>query len=248
MLSEKAKNKGGKQVGDKGKFVTESGDEIEGILIGGVNKKSGFVDDLFESSKNTDGLAKNQEEFAKLFDETDDAVRKKMIQGAEAIDYEKLAKEIGEEAAKATKNRGQLAKSIGKAPSKFHQAHHLLPVELLKRSKILQKAVDGGFDFNGLVNGKWVKLFSGKIDELKDGIHASHPKYTDKVLTKMEEQFKVYREKILRKSKFEDVTEIEAKVFMNNFAKNINKEIDKLIEINKSLPLDQKIKLNDINL
>ncbi len=61
------------------------------------------------------------------------------------------------------------------------QAHHIIPVEALKKSDIVQKAVDAGFDFNGITNGIGVKALK------EGGQHANHPSYTKNVLNQIEE-------------------------------------------------------------
>ena len=80
-----------------------------------------------------------------------------------------------EKVADTIKNRGAISKNAGKElAGEFDQAHHLIPVELIQKSDILRKAIDGGFEFNGKINSKWLKQFSSRVDDLKDGIHASH--------------------------------------------------------------------------
>jgi hemerythrin-like domain-containing protein len=55
-------------------------------------------------------------------------------------------------------------------------AHHIIPTELLTKNKVVQDAVEAGFDFNGIANGIGVdKLVKGV------GEHANHPKYTDQI-------------------------------------------------------------------
>jgi hypothetical protein len=63
-------------------------------------------------------------------------------------------------------------------------AHHIIPTELLTKNKVVQDAVEAGFDFNGIVNGIG-------IDKLVKGVgeHANHPSYT-KQIGKMLEQWK----------------------------------------------------------
>ena len=56
------------------------------------------------------------------------------------------------------------------------QAHHVIPVELLQKNAIVQDAVEAGFDFNGIINGKGLRSTGGSP------IHrGSHKKYTDGV-------------------------------------------------------------------
>ncbi len=249
---EEIKGKQGKVIGQDGKFIAKNGDEIEGILVAtsktDPTKATKYLDEL---TLNTVG--DNVEIFKKLLKEADITKRVELMKGVIKIDYEKLAKEIGQEAADAVKNRGNLRKALEKAlkesgevmETSLFEAHHLLPVELLKSSDILQKAMKGGFKFNDLINARWAKKFSSKIDDLKDGIHASHPKYTQQVGEFMERELKVF----LKKSKvknLEGLTPEQAKAFIDSFVAKVGSKVDDLIETNKSLPLDQKKKLNDL--
>lgn len=66
------------------------------------------------------------------------------------------------------------AKRFG-ANAVTYEAHHLIPVELIELSPVVRKAIEGGFDFNGLINGINLTQFSSKfrtqniIVELIDG-------------------------------------------------------------------------------
>lgn len=56
------------------------------------------------------------------------------------------------------------------------EAHHLIPVELLKDNQVVKKAVEEGFDFNGIANGiPLEKYVNGS------GRHAAHGNYTDQI-------------------------------------------------------------------
>ena len=50
------------------------------------------------------------------------------------------------------------------------EAHHIIPVELLNKNEFVKKAVIGGFDFNGVINGAKAKSH-----------HGPHKKYTEMV-------------------------------------------------------------------
>jgi hypothetical protein len=45
----------------------------------------------------------------------------------------------------------------------YYEAHHLIPVEMIPESSVLRKAIEGGFDFNGLINGINLPQFSSKF-------------------------------------------------------------------------------------
>lgn len=48
------------------------------------------------------------------------------------------------------------------------EAHHIIPVELLNKNEFVKKAVIGGGDFNGVINGVKAKRH-----------HGPHKKYTE---------------------------------------------------------------------
>lgn len=71
----------------------------------------------------------------------------------------------------AIKNRGKLREAVGLKVGEKAEAHHLIPIEALKRSKVAQAAVDAGFDFNGECNG---------IIAIDD--HGSHSDYNEFII------------------------------------------------------------------
>jgi RHS repeat-associated protein len=89
------------------------------------------------------------------------------------------AMEFGVKSADAIANRSKL-KDVIKISTDMtaegFQAHHIIPVDALKRSDAIQDAVDAGFDFNGKNNGIAMKSLK------KGGEHANHPKYTDQIV------------------------------------------------------------------
>ena len=68
---------------------------------------------------------------------------------------------------KALKGKNNLRKALGKISG---EAHHIIPVKLLKENEVVQDAVSAGFDFNGAVNGVEAVIH-----------HGSHFDYTDKI-------------------------------------------------------------------
>jgi Domain of unknown function (DUF4157)/A nuclease family of the HNH/ENDO VII superfamily with conserved AHH len=66
----------------------------------------------------------------------------------------------------AIMDRGKLRKQI--LASSSEHAHHIIPIEILKKHRSIQKLVqEGGFDFNGTINGVL----------LEEGFHGSHSAY-----------------------------------------------------------------------
>ena len=102
--------------------------------------------------------------------------------------YGKLAREgallVIEQTIKRT---GNLRAALGVTKANAHlwkgfQAHHLIPVDLLKKNKLVKDAVLAGFDFNGKSNGLLVK--AGK------GYHSRHDAYTKAIENKINDYLK----------------------------------------------------------
>ena len=74
-----------------------------------------------------------------------------------------------------TRNNYRDYKSLTQHPSDYKSdgtgdAHHIIPVELLYKNEFVKKAVIGGFDFNGVINGVKAKHH-----------HGPHKEYTEMV-------------------------------------------------------------------
>ncbi|MDQ8051439.1 MAG: AHH domain-containing protein [Pedobacter sp.] len=81
-----------------------------------------------------------------------------------------------------------LRKALGAAETLGKEAHHIIPMELLKKESVVQDAVNAGFDFNGKVNGIGLKKYTKAGEAAGDlGVHANHPKYTQQVLNEINE-------------------------------------------------------------
>ncbi|SIQ60526.1 AHH domain-containing protein [Chryseobacterium indoltheticum] len=114
----------------------------------------------------------------------------------------------------------------------FEQAHHLIPIELITNEKVgkfIQKAIEGGFEFNGKINAKWLKQFSSKFEHLKNGVHASHPQYTKGVED-------MIGSILLTSGKgIDEITESQAKMMLEKIASQVLKKIEEnpTIKINE---------------
>ena len=64
------------------------------------------------------------------------------------------------------------------------EAHHLIPVQLLKENQVVKKAVEEGFDFNGAINGIPLDKY---IDATGAGRHGPHKNYTDQIRAYLDE-------------------------------------------------------------
>ena len=97
----------------------------------------------------------------------------------------KIARLGGKAVSEAIQNRKTLRTILNTVEG--FEAHHLIPVNILKKNKFAQKAVEGGLDFNGAMNGINLKKFSKKAGE---GTHGNHPKYDEVVQMQIEKAFK----------------------------------------------------------
>ncbi|HEX8549533.1 MAG TPA: RHS repeat-associated core domain-containing protein [Cytophagaceae bacterium] len=91
------------------------------------------------------------------------------------------------------------------------EAHHIIPTQLLKENKVVQDAVDAGFDFNGIENG----MALTKVAE--GGVHANHPRYTQQIrnaLNQFANSNKAY-------------TPAEAMEFLKDYSQQVKKQIQK---------------------
>ena len=79
-----------------------------------------------------------------------------------------------ENIAKAINGRGSLRRNIGLTDPN-REAHHLIPIQALKKSKVVQAAVEAGFDFNGKING--VAVSKG---------HGPHLDYNEKIINDLD--------------------------------------------------------------
>ncbi|MEZ4922159.1 MAG: AHH domain-containing protein [Crocinitomicaceae bacterium] len=76
------------------------------------------------------------------------------------------------------KHRGDLRNTIPGIHA-GQEAHHYIPIQLLKENQVVQKAVEGGFDFNnGAVNGIALDKYSATTGL---GRHGPHPNYTNQI-------------------------------------------------------------------
>lgn len=90
------------------------------------------------------------------------------------------------------KRRGALRRGFGDAITSAQEAHHLLPIALLKRSGaptpdlkgLFEKAISSGFDYNDIAsNGMALSKYRKAAN---NGLHASHPGYTNRVASEIQ--------------------------------------------------------------
>ena len=89
---------------------------------------------------------------------------------------------------------------------------------MLQKSKVVQDAVEAGFDFNGVTNGIAVKKFTKAGEAAGEaGQHANHPTYTKQVQAKLEKFAK----------NNPDYTPEAAKNFLEKFSGKLKDKIQK---------------------
>jgi len=140
--------------------------------------------------------------------------------------YGKIAKEGAKLIIEQTiKRSGNLRRSLGVTKANMHlykgmKAHHLIPVDLLKKNKVVKDAVLAGFDFNGKKNGLLVQAGKDK--------HSRHDGYTN-AIEKEINQFVVDNPKYKPK---------DAKEFLEDLADRASKTIEKNGSVNKTTKID----------
>lgn len=78
------------------------------------------------------------------------------------------------DALKGARN-GMLRKSLG-LTNPLMDAHHVIPQQLARENSVVQSAIEGGFDFNGVANGIGVNKY-----------HGSHDAYTKQLSSKLDD-------------------------------------------------------------
>jgi hypothetical protein len=86
------------------------------------------------------------------------------------------------------KNRGGLRGTLIGIQA-TEDAHHLVPVQLLKENNVVKKAVEAGFDFNGTTNGLAIQKY---VKATGAGRHGPHPNYTNQIRNYLDEWVKQY--------------------------------------------------------
>lgn len=91
-------------------------------------------------------------------------------------DFNKLVKKTGSaKVASVIWDRGNLKKALKIAPNSGKQAHHIIPINLVDNANV-KKAINEGFDFNGVINGI-------PLDEtLHKGSHGAYDKMVETII------------------------------------------------------------------
>jgi uncharacterized protein DUF4157/HNH/ENDO VII superfamily nuclease len=115
---------------------------------------------------------KSYEKFMDLWNSG--VIRKSGEMSADELRAE-LTRLYGAQVADAIMRRGELATNVG--VTNPMQAHHIIPIEILKKQGIMQLLVRTGWNFNQKINGI----------PLQEGFHGNHPQYTAYVSRKVDQ-------------------------------------------------------------
>ncbi len=167
---------------DGAKILGKNGDELGTIVKQGAEEVLEISDDFIVDAANTvskkfEGLkiASNTGEtfinagFVKNLDGTLGFVEDVSSYGSQLVQN-------------TIKKRGALRKSMT-AIKATEDAHHIIPVQLLKQNDVVKKAVEAGFEFNTTRNGLAIEKF---VKATGKGRHGPHPKYTQQISQALE--------------------------------------------------------------
>lgn len=115
--------------------------------------------------------------------------------------------------------------------TKSQEAHHLFPVDLLKKNQWVKKGVEGGFEFNlGSINGMPVEKY---VKSTGIGRHGPHPQLTSQIDKHME----WWAEQTVNGVKNKNLTPAQTADYMRGLANSLKNKIN-----------SSTVKLNDLNL
>ena len=157
-------NKAGKEIAE---IVSENGQDVlriaDDYFVDGVTPIDKYLDLDFPIKVNTGD---------------------EIVQGGRLVlvgDEVKFIEDVssyGSEIVKRTiKDRSKLRKVLD-GILRTEDAHHIIPIQLLKENAIVKKAVEAGFKFNAKFNGIAIEKFK-KATGL--GRHGPHPRYTSQI-------------------------------------------------------------------
>jgi hypothetical protein len=167
---------------DGAKILNKNGDEIGQFIKNGSDDILVIDDDLFVSvgtPKSFETVAVNGNtgeiltncSYVKNADGTIGFIEDVTSYGSQSVQY-------------AIKHRGDLRGTI-QGIQKGQEAHHYIPVKLLKENDVVKKAVEGGFDFNnGAVNGVALDKY---VASSGLGRHSKHNNYTNQIRSSLDD-------------------------------------------------------------
>jgi hypothetical protein len=166
------------KAGDEFILVAKQGDEL--AIIGDdalTINPAGWVDDA--------GEAVQLDQAIKLVSAEGDVISKvKLVTLPDgSVGFVEIVDQFSSVVNAAAKNRDKLRIALNLTNVR-KAAHHLIPVQLLKESTVVQKAVEAGFDFNGLINGEALEIFVAATGK---GRHGPHPNYTQQIRSYLDE-------------------------------------------------------------
>jgi hypothetical protein len=168
---------------DGARILNKNGDEVGKLIKEGTEEILEISDDFIlasTSSKPLDGIkvvsnASDAEKFINLsFIKTADG----------SLAFVEDVSSYGSDLVKNTiKKRGDL-RTVLTGIKATEDAHHIIPVQLLKENDVVKLAVEGGFKFNTAANGIAIEKF---IKSTGKGRHGPHPLYTSQITAALTE-------------------------------------------------------------
>ncbi len=164
-------------------ILNKNGDEVGKLIKEGTEEILEISDDFIlasTSSKPLDGIkvvsnASDGEKFINVsFIKTADG----------SLAFVEDVSSYGSDLVKnAIKRRGDL-RTVLTGIKATEDAHHIIPVQLLKENDVVKLAVEGGFKFNTAANGIAIEKF---IKSTGKGRHGPHPFYTSQITAALTE-------------------------------------------------------------
>ena len=161
------------QVDDVIKIVSRNGDEIGKVTKQGGEEVFEISDDFF-----IDGVADITKQFDMkvVSNAGDNLINARLVKVGDQVGFIEDVSSYGN-VKNTIKKRGNLRKALTGIKA-TEDAHHLIPVQLLKQNDVVKKAVEAGFEFNTTKNGLAIEKFVKKTGA---GRHGPHPKYTEQI-------------------------------------------------------------------
>jgi hypothetical protein len=164
-------------IDDGAKILSKNGNELGKLLREGTDDvleiSDDFIVDVASSASNKfDGIIIKSNTGETL-------INAGFVKNADgSLGFVEDVSSYGSQLVKNTiKQRGALRKSMT-GIKVTEDAHHVVPVQLLKENAVVQKAVEGGFEFNTSNNGLRIEKYVKKTGK---GRHGPHPNYTEQI-------------------------------------------------------------------
>jgi hypothetical protein len=171
------------EAGDHVRILSKNGTEVANIVKEGTNEVLEVADDFFVSdATGTSLVVTNVNVKTNTGEILSNVSIVKKADGTLGF-VEDLSGFSSDAIKSAIKNRGSLREALIGIKS-TEEAHHIIPVQVLKDNEVVQKAVEDGFEFNSADNG--IPLEKYKVGPPESGRHGPHPNYNDQIKKHLE--------------------------------------------------------------